>query len=167
LAKGDNIETKNIYATISQGEIKKEGDNFIAKVFKVGDATINFYTIENGKRVDLKQTGFKVRVVPEQIILSSEPVKLPEISISDLRKSGVYKLLQLEEGTEIVSYKFSINKPADELVEINNKGNLFNDATKMQIANATTGNTIVIDQIRIIKDGLEKNIPAKAYAVTD
>jgi len=91
--------------------------------------------------------------------------KIPEISVKDLRNASVYKLLQLEEGIEIIGYDFSIDTPNDSLVVIPNTGNQFSIATKMQLNNAKPGRMIILASIKIKKDGQEKKITVRAYKV--
>jgi hypothetical protein len=91
----------------------------------------------------------------------------PKISVAELKKASVYKLLQLPEGTEIVSYTFTIDLANGDIMEIINSGNKFNEATINQINNAKAGRIFTLDHIRVMKDGLGRMVPSQIYAVTD
>ena len=91
----------------------------------------------------------------------------PKISVAELKKASVYKLLQLPEGTEVVGYLFTIDLANDDIASLPNSGNKFTAATITQINNAKAGRLITLDMIRIMKDGQEMKIPSKVYAVTD
>jgi hypothetical protein len=91
----------------------------------------------------------------------------PKISVAELKKASVYKLLQLPEGTEIVSYTFTIDLANGDIMEIINSGNKFNETTINQINNAKAGRIITLDHIRVMKDGQGRMVPSKIYALTD
>ena len=112
---------------------------------------------------------FEISEDPDAITKNSKttPIpnttKIPEISVKELQNVDVYKLLQLPKNAEIISYHFSIDLPDNDIVEIQNTGSQLNPATKTQINNATPGRTIIIDNIRIRKDGEDKKIAGRFY----
>lgn len=127
--------------------------------------------LQNGKQV----TAYKQQPITFQISEDPDPVitknkvndepKVPEISLAQLRKADVYKLLQLDEGTEIISFRFTSDFENGDIKETYNSGNEFSESTKKLITDAKQGQTIIVDQIRIKKDGIEKKMPGKAYEV--
>jgi len=140
------------------------------------------------KWVPAKQNGHIVRAYVQQPVtfqIQEEPGKLtteaqwqktgngapkiPEISLAQLKKATPLQLLQLPEGTEIISYKFTIDLSgtSNEIVEIANTGTAFNTATRNQLLNTTPGRYITFDLIKIMENGQEKKIPSKVYAVTN
>lgn len=92
---------------------------------------------------------------------------LPKITIDEFKKASVYKLLQLPEGSEILSYVFTTDLANGDFIEIHNSGNEFNVATIVQINQAKAGRIITFEHIRIMKDGQEKKMPAKVYVIMD
>ncbi len=92
---------------------------------------------------------------------------IPKITVAELKKASVYKLLQLPEGTEIISFMFTMDTDGGDIIETPGNGSSFNYKIKNLINNAKPGKMITFDQIRIKKDGQEIKIPGKAYAVTN
>ena len=128
--------------------------------------------MQNGKivRAYVQQpVTFEISEDPDAITTNtkttpiSNTTNIPEISVKELQNVDVYKLLQLPKNAEIISYHFSIDLLNNDIVEIQNTGSQFNPATKTQINNATPGRTIIIDNIRIRKEGEDKKIAARVY----
>jgi hypothetical protein len=90
-----------------------------------------------------------------------------QIPVAELKKISAYKLLQLPEGTAIVSFMFTTNNEAGEILEIANYGSEFNNRIRELINAAKPGRIITIDNIRAKKDGQEKKMLPKVYTVID
>jgi N-acetylmuramoyl-L-alanine amidase len=108
---------------------------------------------------------FTFQVIQEKEV-SSNQRSLPKISVSDLRNATIFKLLNIEERTEVVSYTFTIDTDSD-IREIHNFGHTFNTETINQINNVRAGRLITLEDIRIKIDGQEKKIPSRVYEITD
>jgi N-acetylmuramoyl-L-alanine amidase len=133
--------------------------------------------LQNGKQVNAIRKQPVTFVVTEQVnkLITEASLqktgngipKTPEISLDNLRKATPIQLLQLPEGTEIVSYKFTIDLDDDSIVEVPNTGNSFSPATTNQFNKASAGRMITFERITIMENGKEKKIPAKIYTVTN
>ena len=85
----------------------------------------------------------------------------------NLQKVNVTELLQLPPGTEVISYTFTIDNDAREIISIHNTGNEFNQATLYQMKNSKAGKLITIDRIIIPENGVDKKIASRFYYVVD
>lgn len=153
------------------GTVSRYDNDFSIRVQSVSDnSTLSFYTYDGNKKILLKETVFPTRTIPEyEQPVEGVQVKLniPEISISNLQKASVTELLQLPPGTEVISYTFTIDTEAGEIVSVPNTGNEFNQATRYQIKNAKAGKLITIDRIIIRDDGKDKKIASLVYKLVD
>ncbi len=146
--------------------MEKEVIRFIAKGQKWAPAFQNGHIVKAYKKQSVTFTitpGISKNETGEELRLK----QLPKISIIELQNANVYKILQQSEGTQIVSFTFTIDLPNGDIVETNNTGNQFSSATKMQIRNATPGRIFTIDNTRIMIDGKETKVASKVYRITD
>jgi len=105
----------------------------------------------------------KVDNIPDVVTDKASP--LPKITVSELKKSDVFQLLQIDRSTEIVSFEFTIDLDNGEISSSSNQGNTFNEKTKNLIAGATAGKMLTIDAIRVKTEGRVMKIPSKAYSI--
>ena len=66
-----------------------------------------------------------------------------------------------------MGFNFSIDNLKNDITETKNIGSKFNNQTAELIRNAHDGNTIMIENIRIIKNNSEIKIPSKVYYVVN
>ena len=153
------------------GTVSRYNNDFIITVTSISDnSTLSFYTLDGNKKVPIKEIIFPIRTVPEyRPPIEGVQVKLkrPEISVSNLQKVNVTELLQLPPGTEVISYTFTIDNDAREIISIHNTGNEFNQATLYQMKNSKAGKLITIDRIIIPENGVDKKIASRFYYVVD
>ena len=172
VARSDGMNAEGVDATISQGKIRKEGDDFIVNVNSAGIVTIHFYSIEDGRKIDLKDINFNVEAVPvpqpvSGSIISNEKRSTDnEIRVSDLKKATIYDLLRLDPSTEVVSFTLTIDVDKD-VAESKNTGSRFSEQTNNLLQQTTPGHMFTIEDILINKDNVEKKLPARFYFVVD
>jgi N-acetylmuramoyl-L-alanine amidase len=119
--------------------------------------------IQNGRTVN----AYRKQPINFLVKASTGQTVTPKLSLSDLKNGSVQKLFQLDEGTEIISFTFTIDLISGNVTTIQNSGNKFNNAIINEISKAKPGRFIVFEQIKIIKDGVEKYIPARFYELVD
>jgi hypothetical protein len=105
----------------------------------------------------------KVDNIPDVVTDKAPP--LLKITVSELKKSDVFQLLQIDRSTEIVSFEFTIDLDNGDISSSTNQGNAFNQKTKNLIAGATAGKMVTIDAIRVKTEGRLMKIPSKAYSI--
>jgi hypothetical protein len=118
-------------------------------------------TIPAMKGADGISTGSSYRREPTQVSYENAPA----ITVSDLKKATVHQLLRMDKNIEIKSFEFSIDLPDGDTGLSNNYGNQFNDHTKALINDALPQNLIIIDKVRIVKDGKESKYPGIFYHI--
>ena len=130
--------------------------------------------MEKGQKINLKDISFNVETLPSKPLpwpisgVSISPsAAFPKISVSDLSKITPHDLLKIDPGTEIVGFNFSIDNLKNDITETKNIGSKFNNQTAELIRNAHDGNTIMIENIRIIQNNSEIKIPSKVYYVVN
>ena len=173
-----NNAPKGDYSVIVRFIVRKDGTLSDIKAltkFGYGMEEEAMRIIRQGPRwVPASQNGFIVSAYKVQSVnffmkadskTVTEVPALPVISLSELKNINPHKLLQLEEGTEIISFQFTTDLDDGTITEAFNNGNQFSEATKKLIEAEKPGRLITIDQIRARINGSEKKLPGKIYKV--
>jgi N-acetylmuramoyl-L-alanine amidase len=89
----------------------------------------------------------------------------PTITKERLRTITPYELLGISKNVEIIGYTFSIEMTSGNIAVINNSGTQFNSETIKQLNSATNGKLLIVDNIRLKENGVEKKIASKVYKI--
>jgi hypothetical protein len=125
--------------------------------------------LQNGKRVPVIHKAYISFIIDKSKadVNSSSILNLPKISITALQKASAYDLTQLEPGTEISTFIFTIDNSMGGIYESVNTGNDLNLKTKELIRNAKPGLIFTIDNITIIKEGVKKKLPSRVFEISE
>ncbi len=169
------ININELIAEITpNGRVEIKKNEIIINVSSISEShLLSLYITEGNKKTLLKTIQFKVRLIPLSEIDKSNSkgtailTSTPEISVSKLKTITACEALGLPAGTEVISYKFTIDKDNGNIVEIPNSGITFNPATKNELQTATAGKLMTFDLIRIRVDGKEKRVVSRVYLVVN
>ena len=93
--------------------------------------------------------------------------KTPKITLAQLKSSTPLQLMQLPEGTKIVSFTFTIDDNRGGILESMDIGSKFSAKSKALMNIVKTNTYITIDNIRTMQGGIVKKDPSKAYLIKD
>jgi hypothetical protein len=98
--------------------------------------------------------------------LKASGVKIPSLTASELKQATVYQLLQLENSTDIISFRLAADTD-NAITEYTNKGSLFNVTGKSILNKVKAGDLITFEDIMIKENGFIKKIPPVIYQVVN
>ena len=135
--------------------------------------------IQNGRNVNAYKKQPVTFVIEEEADETGIPPAVSQkkqpshiLTVKELKNIDVYRLLQLPDGTEIISYVFTIDGDRD-AIEVTNTGSQINQKTRELLNNAIAGKMITVDMIRIRawdeqkKEFYIKKIPSVVWYVKD
>jgi hypothetical protein len=118
--------------------------------------------IQNGRKVAaFKKVNYTFTVAADQ---SS---KIPTISLRELRQPDMNRLLGLSDAYKVISFKFTIDKDDDSIVETSNTGKHFSDITRKLLDETKAGHLITFEEIRVEAEGRQRKMPSKVYLLVD
>jgi TonB-dependent SusC/RagA subfamily outer membrane receptor len=127
--------------------------------------------ILNGKQVNAYQKQTVTFVIDENPMpttrLWENASKMPTITLAELRKGDVHRLLQLDKQIEIISYAFAIDTKENDIAVAYNSGNSFNKYTVALINDATPGKLVTFDKIVTKVGGKEQKLAGRVYKLID
>jgi hypothetical protein len=129
--------------------------------------TVNAYKTQPVTFVISEDTNVKPKTPITVTKLSSDPKEFPKVTIKELSRFTAYDLTQLEPGTDIYAFTFTIDKADGSIMDYTNMSADLKPKTRELMSTAAAGRMFTIDNIQIIKDGVKKKIPSKVYYVTD
>jgi N-acetylmuramoyl-L-alanine amidase len=168
----ENGEISSIKALTSHGHgMEEEVIRVIAKgpnwnPGSQNGKTVNAYKTQPVTFVISKDTNVKPKTPITVTKLSSDPKEFPKVTIKELSRVTAYDLTQLEPGTDIDAFTFTIDKADGSIMDYTNMGADLKPKTRELMSTAAAGRMFTIDNIQIIKDGVKKKIPSKVYYVT-
>jgi len=159
-----NISMDDLIVEMTNGNIRKIGNNYLARAFQKGESKISVFIKKKGEKIHLGSMVFRVEYMPKPEVswgklYDGDSVSLTQIQENNFQFFASHRWIGCLEGVKykIQSFEFSIlSKDFKIMKTINVEGNKLNEEALDILKEITTENSIMIDRVLAIGPGGEK-----------